>query len=147
MIFSETLDAILPLKPLSTSSKIRVRLLSLFADNDLIIKSTGAKSSLKLYLIQSIDRKLSLDDIALAKGMEMTQLISEMETIVFSGTKLDIRYEIDSLFDEDQQTELQDYFMEAENDDIQEAFEEFDGDFEEDDLRLYRIKFISEVAN
>ena len=114
---------------------------------DIIIKSTGANSALKLYIIQSVDRKLPLEDIANAKGKERTAFIKELETIVFSGTKLDISYEIDSLFDEDQQEELQEYFMEAENDDIQEAFEEFDGDFEEDDLRLYRIKFISEVAN
>ena len=114
---------------------------------DIIIKSTGANSALKLYIIQSIDRKLPLEDIANAKGKDRTAFIKELETIVFSGTKLDISYEIDSLFDEDQQEELQEYFMEAENDDIQEAFEEFDGDFEEDDLRLYRIKFISEVAN
>ena len=114
---------------------------------DIIIKSTGANSALKLYIIQSVDRKLPLEDIANAKGKDRSAFIKELETIVFSGTKLDIRYEIDSLFDEDQQAELQDYFMEAENDDIQEAFEEFDGDFEEDDLRLYRIKFISEVAN
>ena len=114
---------------------------------DIIIKSTGANSALKLYIIQSVDRKLPLEDIANAKGKDRTAFIKELETIVFSGTKLDISYEIDSLFDEDQQEELQEYFMEAENDDIQEAFEEFDGDFEEDDLRLYRIKFISEVAN
>ena len=114
---------------------------------DIIIKSTGANSALKLYIIQSVDRKLPLEDIANAKGKDRTAFIKELETIVFSGTKLDISYEIDSLFDEDQQEELQEYFMEAENDDIQEAFEEFDGDFEEGDLRLYRIKFISEVAN
>ena len=114
---------------------------------DIIIKTTGANSALKLYIIQSVDRKLPLEDIANAKGKDRTAFIKELETIVFSGTKLDISYEIDSLFDEDQQEELQEYFMEAENDDIQEAFEVFDGDFEEDDLRLYRIKFISEVAN
>ena len=115
--------------------------------NDLIIKSTGAKSSLKLYLIQSIDRKLSLDDIALAKGMEMTQLISEMETIVFSGTKLDIQYWINEIFDEDQIDELKDYFMEAESDDLVLASDEFDGDYEDEELRLFRLKFISEVGN
>ena len=94
---------------------------------DIIIKSTGANSALKLYIIQSVDRKLPLEDIANAKGKDRTAFIKELETIVFSGTKLDISYEIDSLFDEDQQEELQEYFMEAENDDIQEAFEEFDG--------------------
>jgi ATP-dependent DNA helicase RecQ len=114
---------------------------------DIIIKSTGANSTLKLYIIQNIDRKLPLEDIANAKGMDRTTFINELETIVFSGTKLDIGYEVDALFDEDQQDELKEYFMEAENDDIQEAFEEFDGEFEEDDLRIFRIKFISEVAN
>ena len=114
---------------------------------DLIIKSTGANSSLKLYLIQSVDRKLSLEDIAAAKGMEMPALISEMETIVFSGTKLNIDYWIREIFDEDQIDELMDYFMEAETDDIAVALEEFDNDFEEDELRLFRLKFIGEVGN
>ena len=114
---------------------------------DIIIKSTGAKSTLKLYIIQNIDRKLPLEDIANAKGMDRTTFIKELETIVFSGTRLDVGYEVDILFDDDQQDELKGYFMEAENDDIQEAFDEFDGEFEEDDLRIFRIKFISEVAN
>jgi len=114
---------------------------------DIIIKSTGANSTLKLYIIQNIDRKLPLEDIANAKGMDRTTFIKELETIVFSGTKLDIGYEVDALFDEDQQDELEEYFMEAENDDIQEAFDKFNGEFEEDDLRIFRIKFISEVAN
>ena len=70
-----------------------------------------------------------------------------METIVFSGTKVNIQYAIDDLFDEDQQEELQEYFLEAENDDIHEAVEEFEGDYEEEDLRIFRIKFMSEVAN
>jgi ATP-dependent DNA helicase RecQ len=115
--------------------------------DDLIIKSTGANSGLKLFLIQSIDRKLSLDDIASAKGMEMAQLITEMETIVFSGTKLNIDYWINEIFDEDQIEELSDYFMEAESDDIALAIEEFDGDYDEEEIRLYRITFISEIAN
>ena len=115
--------------------------------DDLVVKSTGANSGLKLYIIQNIDRKLPLEDIADAKGMDRTTFIKELETIVFSGTKLDIGYEVDALFDEDQQDELKAYFMEAENDDIQEAFDEFDGEFDEDDLRIFRIKFISEVAN
>lgn len=114
---------------------------------DIVIKSTGANSTLKLYIIQNIDRKLPLEDIADAKGMDRGVFIKEMETIVFSGTKLDIGYEVDALFDEDQQEELSEYFMEAETDDIQAAFEEFDGEFEEDDLRIFRIRFMSEVAN
>ena len=114
---------------------------------DLIVKSTGIKSALKLYLIQSIDRKLSFDDIASSKGMKMDELLHEMETIVFAGTKLNIDYWIEEIFDEDQLEELYDYFMEAETDDIKEAIDAFEGDFEEEDIRFYRLKFISEIAN
>ena len=77
----------------------------------------------------------------------MIDFIKEMEVIVYSGTKLNIKYWIDYLFDEDQQDELNDYFMESESDDLKLAIEEFDGEFEEADLRLFRIKFLSEVAN
>ena len=114
---------------------------------DLIIKSTGSNSSLKLYIIQNIDRKLPFDDISSAKGMNMDEFIRELEAIVFSGTKLNINYWIDEILDEDQQEELHDYFMESETDEIEAAVEEFDGDYEDQDLRLYRLKFISEVAN
>ena len=115
--------------------------------DDLIIKSTGTNSAIKLYLIQSIDRKLSLDDIAIAKGMDMSELISEMETIVFSGTKLNIDYWINDIFDEDQIDELTNYFMEADSDDLFLASNEFDGGYDEDELRLFRLKFISEIGN
>jgi len=114
---------------------------------DLIVKSTGVKSALKLYLIQSVDRKLSLEDIASSKGMNMDELIHEMETIVFAGTKLNIDYWLDEIFDEDQLEELYDYFIEAETDDLKEALEAFDGDYEEEEMRLYRLKFMSEIAN
>ena len=79
--------------------------------------------------------------------MVMSQLISEMETIVFSGTKLDIQYWINEIFDEDQIDELKDYFMEAESDDLGLASVKFDGDYEDEELRLFRLKFISEVGN
>ena len=115
--------------------------------DDLVVKSTGANSGLKLYMIQSVDRKLPLEDIASAKGMSMTEFIQEMETIVFAGTKLNIDYWIDEILDEDQQEELHEYFMEAENDTIAEAIEEFEGDYDEEEIRLYRIKFTNEVAN
>ena len=115
--------------------------------DDLVVKTTGANSGLKLYIIQNVDRKLPLDDIAAAKGMEMTDFIKEMEAIVYSGTKLNITYWIDEILDEEQQEEIHDYFLEAQNDKIEEALDEFDGDYEEEELRLYRIKFISEVAN
>ena len=115
--------------------------------DDLIIKSTGANSALKLYLIQSIDRKLSLEDIASAKGMDMVKLITEMETIVFSGTKLNIDYWINDIFDDDQIDELTNYFMEADSDELHLASDQFDGDYEEEELRLFRLKFISEFGN
>lgn len=115
--------------------------------DDFVVKSTGANSGLKLYIIQNVDRKLPLDDIASAKGMEMPEFIKEMEAIVYSGTKLNITYWIDEILDEDQQEEIHEYFLEAENDKIDLAIEEFDGDYDDEELRLYRIKFISEVAN
>ncbi|AXP79239.1 ATP-dependent DNA helicase RecQ [Mariniflexile rhizosphaerae] len=115
--------------------------------DDLVVKSTGSNSANKLYIIQNIDRKLPLDDIASSKGMSMEDFIKEMEAIVYSGTKLNINYWIDEILDEDQQDEIHDYFMESKTDSIDVAIKEFDGDYDEDELRLYRIKFISEVAN
>lgn len=115
--------------------------------DDLVVKSTGANSALKLYIIQNVDRKLPLTDIASAKGLEIPELIKAMEQIVFSGTKLNLNYWIDEVFDEDQQEEIHDYFLEAETDDLEEAMNEFDGDYEDEELRLYRLKFFSEVAN
>jgi ATP-dependent DNA helicase RecQ len=115
--------------------------------DDLVVKSTGANSTNKLYIIQNIDRKLSLEDIASAKGLKMDDLLKEMEQIVNSGTKLNIKYWIDEMLDEDQQEEIHDYFMDSESDNIEEALKEFDGDYDIEELRLMRIKFISEVAN
>ncbi|TDQ25521.1 ATP-dependent DNA helicase RecQ [Tenacibaculum caenipelagi] len=115
--------------------------------DDLIVKSTGVNSGLKLYIIQNTDRKLPLEDIARSKGLEMPELIKEMEAIVFSGTKLNIDYAVDDLLDEDQQEEIHEYFMEAETDKIQDALDEFDGDYDDEELRLMRIKFTSEIAN
>ena len=115
--------------------------------DDLIVKSTGVNSGLKLYIIQNTDRKLPLEDIAKSKGLKLDELIKEMEAIIFSGTKLDVNYALDDLLDEDQQEEIHDYFMEAESDSIQEAIDEFDGEYDFDELRLMRIKFINEVGN
>ena len=114
---------------------------------DLIVKTTGSNSSLKLFIIQNIDRKLPLPDIAKAKGVEMDEFLKEMEQIVYSGTKLNIDYWVNEIFDEEQQEELHEYFMEADSDKISIASKEFGGDYEDDELRIYRIKFISEVAN
>jgi ATP-dependent DNA helicase RecQ len=115
--------------------------------DDMIVKSTGTNSAIKLYIIQNVDRKLPLNDIASSKGMEMPAFIKEMESIVFSGTKLNINYWIDDILDEDQQDEIHEYFMESESAKIDDAIEEFDGDYDDEELRLYRIKFMSEVAN
>ncbi|WP_430426813.1 RecQ family ATP-dependent DNA helicase [Maribacter litoralis] len=115
--------------------------------DDLVVKSTGANSALKLYVIQNVDRKLPLSDIASAKGLEIPELIKEMEQIVYSGTKLNLNYWIDEILDEDQQEEMHEYFLEADSDNLEEAMTEFDGEYEEEELRLYRLKFISEVAN
>jgi len=115
--------------------------------DDLIVKSTGVNSGLKLFIIQNTDKKLPLEDIAKSKGLEMSDLIKEMERIIFSGTKLDVNYALDDILDEDQQEEIHEYFMEAETDKIQDALDEFDGDYDEEELRLMRIKFINEVAN
>ncbi|MFI8378739.1 RecQ family ATP-dependent DNA helicase [Leeuwenhoekiella sp. NPDC079379] len=115
--------------------------------DELVVKSTGTNSALKLYIIQNVDRKLPLDDIASAKGLEMVDFVKEMEVIVNSGTKLNINYWIEDILDEDQQEELHEYFLEAETDSIEAALDEFDGDYDEEELKLYRIKFLSEVAN
>lgn len=115
--------------------------------DDLVVKSTGVNSSLKLSIIQNTDKKIPLEDIAKSKGLEPMELIKEMQRIVFMGTKLNIGYHIDEILDEDQQEEIYEYFMEAESDHIEDALTEFDGDYDEDELRLMRIKFFSEVAN
>jgi ATP-dependent DNA helicase RecQ len=115
--------------------------------DDLVVKSTGANSINKLYIIQNIDRKLNLDDIARGKGLNIDALIKEMEQIVYSGTKLNIKYWIDEILDDEQQEEIHDYFMESESDSIEEALKEFDGEYDINELRFMRIKFISEVAN
>ena len=114
---------------------------------DLVIKTSGLNSSLKMFLIQSIDRKIPFDDIAENKNLELDELIKELETIVFSGTKLNIDYVIDDYFDEDQQDDLYDFFIETESDDINIAIDEFGDEFEESDLRIYRLKFISDISN
>ena len=111
------------------------------------MKSTGAKSGLKLYIIQNIDRKLPLRDIANAKGLDFSNFLKELETIVYSGTKLNIQYEIENLFDDDQQNDLYEYFINAEDDNLSSVIDEFGDEFDEDDLRIYRIMFLSKVAN
>jgi len=115
--------------------------------DDLVLRTSGEKSSKKLSLIQNIDKKIPLDEISDSRGIEFTELLSELESIVFSGTKLDIDYYLEEILDEDQQEELKEYFLESESEDISDALEEFEGDYDEEELRLYRIKFLNDVSN
>ena len=130
-----------------TKFKVYVEENDIIRPDDLVVKSTGANSALKLFIIQSLDRKLPLTDIAAAKGLDMEGLMKEMEMIVYSGTKLNIKYWVDDILDEDQQEEIYDYYMDSQSDAIKDALKEFDGDYDIEELRLMRIKFISEVAN
>lgn len=114
---------------------------------DMVIKSLVNKSGLKVQLIQNIDRKLPLEDIGRSQGKTLADVIYEIEGIVGSGTRVNINYYIDTLMDAENQEEIYDYFSEAETDDIVQAYHEFDGLYTEDELRLMRIKFMSEMAN
>ncbi|KAA6351030.1 ATP-dependent DNA helicase RecQ [termite gut metagenome] len=114
---------------------------------DLRVRTVANKSKLKVSIIQSIDRKVALDDIALSKGIEFNELLDEIEAIVFSGTKLNIDYFLNDIMDEDHLIDIYDYFKESETDRIEEALDELGTDFSEDEIRLVRIKFISEMAN
>ncbi|MBI2257638.1 MAG: DNA helicase RecQ [Flavobacteriia bacterium] len=114
---------------------------------DMVVKSLVNKSGLKVQLIQNIDRKLPLEDIANSQGKSFQDVLDEIEQIVSSGTRVNINYYIDSLLDKDNQEEIYDYFKEAESDDIVESYHFFDGDYTEEELRLMRIKFMSEMAN
>ncbi|MCX7985616.1 MAG: DNA helicase RecQ [Bacteroidales bacterium] len=115
---------------------------------DMVVKSVVNKSGLKVFIIQSIDRKMSLEDIAEAKNISMDELLNEIEAIVNSGTRLNLDYYIDEILDEDQQQEIYDYFREAETESIEDAIEELGSDaYTEQEIRLMRIKFISEMGN
>ena len=114
---------------------------------DLRVRTVANKSKLKVSIIQAIDRKVALDDIAVSKGIEFDELLDEIEAIVYSGTKLNIDYFLDEIMDEDHMLDIYDYFKESTTDDIEEALEELGEDFTEEEVRLVRIKFISEMAN
>jgi len=114
---------------------------------DFVVKSLVNKSGLKVHIIKNVDKKLPLDTIADSQGKTTDEVIEEIEAIVASGTKMNIDYYINDVLDEDEQEEIYDYFLEAETDDLTEAYNEFDGDYDEELLRLMRIKFMSEVAN
>jgi ATP-dependent DNA helicase RecQ len=115
---------------------------------DMVVKSVVNKSGMKVYIIKSIDNKRSLDDIADAKGLEMSELLTEIETIVNSGTKLDLSYYIDLVIDDDRQEDIYTYFREeAESDSLEEAMNELGDEYELEEIRLVRIKFLSEMGN
>lgn len=114
---------------------------------DMVVKSVVNKSGLKVFIIQSIDRQMPLDDIADAKGKDKEDVIEEIEHIVNSGTKVNIDYYLDELIDPDYQDEIMDYFRETEEDSIEDALEEFDDAYSEEELRLMRVKFLSELGN
>ena len=114
---------------------------------DIMVKTLVNKSQLKVQLIQNIDRKLPLEDIAQSQGKTFDDLLLEIETVVSSGTRVNINYYLNDVLDEDSQDEVFDYFNEAETDDIIDAYKEFDGLYSEEELRLMRIRFMSEVAN
>ena len=114
---------------------------------DVVVKSSVNKSKTKIFVIQQIDRKIDLEEIAEAQNLSMDELLSEIEHICYSGTKLNLDYHIESILEDDQQDEIFDYFMQAESDNIRKALEEFGDDYSEEELRLMRIKFLSEYAN
>ncbi len=114
---------------------------------DLRVRTVAKKSMLKVGIIQGVDRQISLVDLARAKGIDFDVLLDEIEAIVYSGTKLNIDYYIEDVMDDDRVDDIYDYFLESDTDDLEEAIEELDADYTEEDIRLVRIKFISDMAN
>jgi ATP-dependent DNA helicase RecQ len=116
--------------------------------SDMVIKSVVNKSGLKVYIIQNIDRKISLNDMAKSKGLKLPELLTEIETIVESGTKVNINYYIENEIDEEKQEEVLEYFKESETDSIQAAMKELgENDYTEEEIRIMRIKFLSDYGN
>lgn len=114
---------------------------------DLRVRTVANKSKLKVWIVQSIDRKVALDDIALTKGLEFNELLDEVEAIVYSGTRISIDYFLNDVMDEDHIQDIYEYFKDSETDDLEDAIEELGGDYTEEEIRLVRIKFLSEMAN
>lgn len=113
---------------------------------DLVVRSLANKSKVKISIIHAIDRKIDLNEIADSKGMEFDELLDEIESIVNSGTKININYYIDEMLDEDQQDEIFDWFKQSESGMLEEAYQEFGSDYSEEEIRLMRIKFISDMG-
>jgi ATP-dependent DNA helicase RecQ len=114
---------------------------------DVMVKSSVNKSKMKIFIIQQVDKKIDLEEIAEMKDISFEELIDEIEHICYSGTKLNLNYYLNQILDDDKQEEIMDYFLSAESDSIDEALDEFDEEFSEEDLRLMRIKFLSTYAN
>ena len=115
---------------------------------DMVVRSVANKSKNKVYIIQNIDRKLALNEIAEAKGMSIDELLTELEAIVNSGTKINIDYYISAVMDEDQVEDIFRYFREdAHSDSMEEAIAEFGDDYEVEEIRMVRIKFLAEMGN
>ncbi len=114
---------------------------------DLRVRSVPSRNSDKLFIIQAVDRKIPLPEIAKARGLEFNELLDRIEAIVYSGTKININYYIDDIIDDDSQEEIFDFFKDCQNDDLKEAYTEFGEDYTEDEIRLMRIKFLSEMGN
>ena len=114
--------------------------------DEIVLRTSGSKSSKKLSLIQNVDKKIPLDEISESRGIEFNVLLAELESIVFSGTKLNIDYYVDDILDQDQQEELHEYFLQSESEDISNALKEFDGEYDEEELRIFRVKFLSDVS-
>jgi ATP-dependent DNA helicase RecQ len=114
---------------------------------DVMVKSSVNKSKMKIFIIQQVDKKIELEEIAEMKDITFEQLITEIENICYSGTRLNLDYYIEQIIDDDKQEEIIDYFLSAETDSIEDALDEFDDEFSEEDMRLMRIKFLSNYAN
>jgi ATP-dependent DNA helicase RecQ len=114
---------------------------------DLRVRTVANKSKMKVFIVQSIDRKVALDDIAVTKGLEFSELLDEIEAIVYSGTKINIDYFLNEVMDEEHIEDIYLYFKESETDELETAIEELGGDYTEEEIRLVRIKFLSEMAN
>ncbi len=114
---------------------------------DIRVRSVPKKNNLKVSIIQAIDRKIDLDEIAESKGLEFSELLDELESIVEAGTKIDIEYFINEILDEEQEQDIIDYFKECEEDDLEAAIQELGDEYDEDNIRLVRVKFLSEMGN
>ena len=114
---------------------------------DLRVRTVPNKSRLKISIIQAIDRKIALDELANSKGLEFDELLDEVEAIVYSGTKINISYFLNEIMDDDRQEDIFEYFKESDSDDLNDAIKELGNDYSEEEIRLVRIKFLSELGN